>query len=185
MSSTAAVTFREMTRGDVGSMARLEATVSPRPWSEDLFAGELKMSWAERHWVVAIDSVTSDLVGFGGVMFVAADGRIVEGHIMNVAVDPERQGHGLGRRLLDELVGVSKERGAESLTLEVRVDNKAALALYRRAGFAPVGVRSGYYGHGEDALVMWLHDLQSVASGPQSAAAAAEGNEAEGEPSDV
>lgn len=161
MSATAAVTFREMTSADVSAMAHLEASVSPRPWSEDLFAGELSMSGAERHWVVAIDNSTGVLAGFGGVMFVAADGRIVEGHIMNVAVDPERHGQGLGRRLLNELVGESKSRGAESLTLEVRVGNAAALALYRRAGFAPVGVRSSYYGQGEDALVMWLHDLQA------------------------
>lgn len=164
MSSTADVTLREMASTDVEPMARLEAIVSPRPWSEELFAGELSMSGAERHWVVAIDNSTGSLVGFGGVMFVAADGEIVEGHIMNVAVDPQQQGQGLGRRVLNELVDESKSRGAESLTLEVRVGNGPALALYRRAGFAPVGVRSGYYGQGEDALVMWLHDLQAETS---------------------
>ena len=151
-----------MTSDDVASMAALEAVVSPRPWSHDLFAGELSMPAAERHWAVAIDATTNELVGFGGIMFVMADGRIVEGHIMNVAVNPERQGEGLGRRLLDRIMREAQGRGAEALTLEVRVANQPALALYRRAGFAPVGVRSGYYGQGEDALVMWLHDLQDV-----------------------
>lgn len=160
--SPSTITLREMAADDVPAMAEIEAVVSPRPWSADLFAGELSMTAAERHWVVAIDPLDDVLVGFGGVMFVAADGRIVEGHIMNVAVDPERQGLGLGGRLLAQIMSEAKQRGAESLTLEVRVGNQPALALYRRVGFAPVGVRSGYYGNGEDALVMWLHDLQAL-----------------------
>ena len=50
-------------------------------------------------------------------------------------------------------------RGAMALTLEVRFSNKAAQELYRRFGFAPVGVRKGYYQQpDEDALIMWVHD---------------------------
>jgi ribosomal-protein-alanine N-acetyltransferase len=50
------------------------------------------------------------------------------------------------------------------MTLEVRVSNTAAIGLYRRFGFAPAGVRAGYYGDdGEDALVMWAHDIAGPA----------------------
>jgi ribosomal-protein-alanine N-acetyltransferase len=46
------------------------------------------------------------------------------------------------------------------LTLEVRMGNQAARALYERFGFAPAGIRKGYYAEvGEDALVMWAHDV--------------------------
>jgi ribosomal-protein-alanine N-acetyltransferase len=44
-------------------------------------------------------------------------------------------------------------------TLEVRASATPAHELYRRFGFAPAGVRRGYYEHGEDALVMWCHEL--------------------------
>ena len=47
-----------------------------------------------------------------------------------------------------------------SLTLEVRVGNEAAQGLYREFGFAPAGIRQRYYENSEDALVMWIHDLQ-------------------------
>jgi ribosomal-protein-alanine N-acetyltransferase len=53
-------------------------------------------------------------------------------------------------------------RGVVDLTLEVRVSNRAAQQLYQRFGFAPGGVRRRYYqDNGEDALVMWAHDIAS------------------------
>jgi ribosomal-protein-alanine N-acetyltransferase len=68
----------------------------------------------------------------------------------------------LGTRLVLELVGVALADGAHSLTLEVRVSNRAAQALYRRFGMSPVGVRKKYYVD-EDALIMWAHDIDSEA----------------------
>jgi ribosomal-protein-alanine N-acetyltransferase len=54
----------------------------------------------------------------------------------------------------------SVTRGCKNLTLEVRVSNHGAQELYRRFGFAPAGVRRGYYPeNGEDALVMWANDV--------------------------
>jgi len=53
-------------------------------------------------------------------------------------------------------------RGAHNLTLEVRMSNKGAHAMYRRVGFAPVGVRKNYYQEtNEDAIVMWVHDIDA------------------------
>ena len=45
------------------------------------------------------------------------------------------------------------------MTLEVRVEQRGAQALYRRFGFAPAGVRQRYYENIEDAIVMWCHDI--------------------------
>jgi ribosomal-protein-alanine N-acetyltransferase len=57
---------------------------------------------------------------------------------------------------------VALELGSRHLTLEVRVGNEPAIALYRRFGMAPVGVRRNYYPEtGEDALVMWVRDIDS------------------------
>jgi ribosomal-protein-alanine N-acetyltransferase len=47
------------------------------------------------------------------------------------------------------------------MSLEVRVSNTAAQALYARFGFAPAGVRRKYYENVEDAIVMWCHELGS------------------------
>jgi ribosomal-protein-alanine N-acetyltransferase len=65
--------------------------------------------------------------------------------------------------VLSDLVRTGLSRGARHLTLEVRVGNEPALALYKRFGLAPVGVRRNYYPvTGEDALVMWARDIGSV-----------------------
>lgn len=147
--------FRELQETDLDAVASLEASVSPEPWSRQLFAGELQVHTAERHWLVAEErSPEPTILGFGGVMYALDDA-----HLMNIAVDPEHQGGGVGRRLLANLVLEAIERGARNLTLEVRVSNASAIALYRRFRLAPVGSRPRYYPDGEDALILWAHDI--------------------------
>lgn len=85
-----------------------------------------------------------------------------EAHITNIAVDPNRRRQGFARRILGHLVETAIERGAQSMTLEVRVGNEAALGLYRAFGFAPAGIRQKYYENSDDALVMWAHDIQGA-----------------------
>ena len=97
-----------------------------------------------------------------------------EAHVNNIAVDPAWQGRGLGAVLLFDLVRTALDRGARHLTLEVRVGNEPALALYRRFGMAPVGVRPNYYPEtGEDALIMWARDIDSEDYAERLAAIAA------------
>jgi ribosomal-protein-alanine N-acetyltransferase len=83
-----------------------------------------------------------------------------EAHITSVTVDPQRRGSRIGTRLMLRICQEALVAGANSLTLEVRVSNRNAQALYQRFGMAPVGVRKRYY-KDEDALVMWVHDIDS------------------------
>jgi ribosomal-protein-alanine N-acetyltransferase len=84
-----------------------------------------------------------------------------DGHITTIAVDPVWQRHGIATRMLLQLVECALARGVEQLTLEVRLSNHEAQELYRRFGFAPAGIRRGYYvDNREDALVMWAHDVR-------------------------
>jgi ribosomal-protein-alanine N-acetyltransferase len=72
--------------------------------------------------------------------------------VHTIGVDPVYQGHGIGRRLLDELLGFA-EGGV--VYLEVRTDNEAAIALYRSVGFEQIGLRKRYYRvSGADAYTM-------------------------------
>jgi ribosomal-protein-alanine N-acetyltransferase len=76
-------------------------------------------------------------------------------HLMNVAVAPERRRAGVAGRLISQLV--EEARGELPFTLEVRVSNRPAIAMYERFGFRSAGVRPRYYhDNGEDALIMWL-----------------------------
>jgi ribosomal-protein-alanine N-acetyltransferase len=57
---------------------------------------------------------------------------------------------------------LARHRGARNLTLEVRVANRVAQALYYRFGFQPAGIRKNYYAEtNEDALVMWVDDIDT------------------------
>lgn len=160
--AAADVVVRRLERSDLDAVAEIEAASSANPWSRNLFAGELDLPDEQRTWFVAVEGggpAGAETIGFGGVMYVAA-----EGHVMNIAVRPDRRRRGLGERLLRSLVDDAVGRGVDALTLEVRVSNTAARELYRRFGFVPAGVRRRYYGDGEDALVLWASDLNEQGS---------------------
>ena len=84
-----------------------------------------------------------------------------EAHVTNIAVEPSRHRQGIGRQLLIHLIRAARSRGYKAMTLEVRVSNVGAQALYRRFGFAPAGIRTKYYEQTEDAIVMWAHDIDT------------------------
>lgn len=143
-----------MHRRHLRSVLRIEERVSPRPWSQTLFLSELAMAQS-RCYVVA--RVGRRVVGFGGLMIVADDA-----HITTIAVDPEWHRRQIGTRVMLALARAAVARDVRNVTLEVRVGNDSAQGLYQRFGLAPVGVRKGYYQEtSEDALVMWVHDIDS------------------------
>jgi ribosomal-protein-alanine N-acetyltransferase len=150
---TSTLTVSPMRRRHLPEVLAIEAQVYPKPWSSRLFEEELERSG--RIYLVARLGPT--VVGYAGVLMIADDG-----HVATIAVDPAWQRHGVARSLLVELVRQAMVLGANQLTLEVRVSNRGAQDLYRSLGFAPGGARKAYYAdNGEDALVMWAHDIRS------------------------
>jgi ribosomal-protein-alanine N-acetyltransferase len=82
------------------------------------------------------------------------DGYIIfgpDGHIISMAVTPERRRRGIGTRLINE--SAEHCRG-KTLRLEVRVSNIGAQRFYQSLGFVSAGKTKGYYQDGEDGLVM-------------------------------
>ncbi len=82
-----------------------------------------------------------------------------EAQILNICIDPEMQGQGLGRRLLRHLIAEAGRQSADTIFLEVRISNQAAFSLYESSGFNEIGQRRGYYpakDGREDALVLAL-----------------------------
>ena len=146
------VTLEPMRPDHVPAVVAIEVASSPSPWTEGLFRGEFDLPSSSRSWLVAV--LDGSVVGFAGSMYVED-----EAHVMNIAVDPAARRHGVGRALFAGLVSEATEHDARHLTLEVRVSNVAARQLYADFGLAPVGIRRGYYPDGEDALVLWAHDI--------------------------
>jgi [ribosomal protein S18]-alanine N-acetyltransferase len=156
MMATAQVEVRAMHLADLAEVQRVDRLVYPAPWSLAFWRQELADA-TNRYYVVAL--LDDAQVGHAGIMNLAG-----EGHVSTVAVDPAVQGRGVGARLLVALHRWAIAQNLDALTLEVRVSNAAAVGLYRRFGYAPAGVRKNYYSdEGEDALVMWLHDLHGPA----------------------
>jgi len=150
--STRRVSLVPMAEEHFGDVMELERRTYATPWSEKIFRDELAAE--NRIYLVALDA-EGCVVGYGGLMGVGE-----EAHITTVAVDPGHRRARIGTRLILELVTGAIDRGAKSLTLEVRVSNASAQALYRRFGMVPVGVRKAYYVD-EDALIMWAHEIDS------------------------
>jgi ribosomal-protein-alanine N-acetyltransferase len=137
---------------DVEALASLERRCYTHPWSVRGFRDALRRG--DRGLVlVARASLPADgergILGYC-VIETAAD----ELHVHNLAVRPELQGSGLGRRLLTLALGIGERRGSEVALLEVRASNRAAIDLYRSMGFVSTAVRRSYYSQPtEDALV--------------------------------
>jgi ribosomal-protein-alanine N-acetyltransferase len=115
-------------------------------WSAAMFWNEL----ANGHYYrVALDGGV--VVGYAGLAVNPPD----EGWINNIAVRRDWQRTGIGRALLDDLLGEATRRGVLHLLLEVAADNAPAQHLYARYGFEAVGLRRGYYQPSNtDAVVM-------------------------------
>jgi [ribosomal protein S18]-alanine N-acetyltransferase len=84
-----------------------------------------------------------------------------EAHITTLAIDPTVQRQGWGSVMLHALLRAARRRELEWATLEVRVSNLGAIALYKRFGFESVGERKKYYQNPEEnALILWRKGIQ-------------------------
>jgi len=144
-----------MRRRHLRQVLRIDAQQPGDRWSPGLFMAELRRGDDGRCYRVALSG--GRVVGFAGMLLVEGDG-----HVTTVAVDTAHRRQGVATALLASLVGRARSEGCSALTLEVRAGNSAALGLYRRFGFAPAGVRKGYYSdNGEDALVLWVEGIDT------------------------
>ena len=145
------VALRPMTVDDLPAVLVLEEELfAPDTWTAAMYRDELSRR-DTRYYLVAEDDGDGSptLVGYGGL--IAYDD---EAHIATLGVAKERQGEGIGARLLDALLAEADKRSPVVL-LEVRADNEVAQGLYRRRGFTEIGRRRGYYQpSGTDAVVM-------------------------------
>lgn len=127
-------------------LAELEKVCFSTPWSENALATELQNGYA-RFLTALCDGAVAGYIG--------AHNILGEVYITNVAVAPEYRGQGIGRKLVNALVDLSKDEKAEFVTLEVRKSNSAAIKLYENTGFKKAGERKNFYeAPREDALLM-------------------------------
>ncbi|MGZ3183864.1 MAG: ribosomal protein S18-alanine N-acetyltransferase [Telluria sp.] len=140
--------YAPMRAADVEDVLALEESVYPYPWSRANFDDSLRAGYDAR----VLRELDGALAGYFLVMC-----AVDEAHLLNVAVAAPRQGQGVGRYLLDKIVDLARDKGMESVLLEVRPSNVRALKVYEEYGFVTIGRRRGYYPAAqgrEDAIVM-------------------------------
>jgi ribosomal-protein-alanine N-acetyltransferase len=170
------VTLRieKLKRRDLRHVLRIESRVFPEPWSVEVFNSELALRKG-RLYRAAWDG--EEMVGYIGFMMVDD-----EAHMTTIATSPRSQRSGVATTMIVNGIRALQAGGTKHMSLEVAANNEPAQALYRRFGFAPVGVRKNYYPvTGQDALVMWVYDIDSDEYAQRLEELAATGQAVEGQ----
>ena len=140
-------TIRAADVGDAEQLAYLQECARDAGWGVDGWRRELN----RRQSTVWVVESQSDLLVAALVMWRVLD----ELQIVEMVVDPDHRRQGIGCELLNTAIAVAQTRTIRTVVLEVRENNDAALALYRKLGFECVERRAGYYDDGHrTALIM-------------------------------
>ena len=137
--------IRPMIETDLDAVLVIEQASFSTPWKRDHFMHEIA---APHSYPFVIES--------GGVVvgYVCVTSLFEEAQILDIAVAPQHRGRGIALMLMEFALGVARDKGAETLALEVRSTNTPAISLYERIGFVRSGCRSKYYEGRDDAVLM-------------------------------
>jgi ribosomal-protein-alanine N-acetyltransferase len=137
--------IRTLAYSDLPQVLAIERRAFPTPWSLSMFVLELSKP----------SGICLAAPGPGELHGYLVCARYEQAfHLMNIAVEPALRRRGIARALIDAMI---ERAGVDAnFTLEVRVSNAPAIALYESYGFRGVGTRRRYYADtGEDAIIMW------------------------------
>jgi len=141
--------FRTMVEDDLDNVLAVEESVYSFPWTRGIFFDCLHVGY-----ICRVLLRKEKLISYS-IMSVAAD----ESHLLTIVVAEDEQNKGYGRKMLDEMIRIAKQKGASAMYLEVRTSNKKAIQLYHQRGFNELGIRNNYYpaeNGREDALILAL-----------------------------
>lgn len=140
------LSFRRMKTDDVAQIMQVEKSVYQYPWTEGIFNDCIRVGY--ECWLAEID----ETMVAHAVISIAAG----ESHILNISVDNQYQGQGIGKRFIEFLVDIAKSKKVSTILLEVRPSNVQAINCYIATGFNEIGCRKDYYpapNGREDALL--------------------------------
>jgi len=132
-------------RADIDAVHRIEQASFPAPWRREFFLSELHADG--RYNIVAKRGGV--VVGYLFAMWI-----FDEMHVNKIAVDASLRRRGIADALMARCFAFARERGVETISLEVRRSNESAQEFYRHLDFESTYVRPRYYPDGEAAVVM-------------------------------
>jgi [ribosomal protein S18]-alanine N-acetyltransferase len=148
--------LRKFTMNDLASVTRINQVCLPENYT-DFFYVDLCRRFPEA-FIIAEEN--GEIVGYimcrieVGLSNIRLPGLVKKGHVVSVAVRPERRHKGVGRALITKAMEGIRMYGAKQCYLEVRVTNEEAIGLYKKLGWEVTRSIRGYYADGEDAYVM-------------------------------
>ncbi|MDB2370251.1 MAG: ribosomal protein S18-alanine N-acetyltransferase [Gammaproteobacteria bacterium] len=142
------ISIRPASLDDISAILEIENKTNQMPWTEAQFISSMEVG----HYSVVLQE-ENNILGFAIYSPI-----IPESHLLNIAIHPNHQGRGLGDKLLQKIIFQNKTMGVKVISLEVRVSNLPAIALYEKRGFFKDAIRPNYYSGTpkEDALLMSL-----------------------------
>jgi len=145
--------FRRMTLADIRWVMKVECEVYQFPWTDKIFNDCIRVGY---YCWLALQQ--QNIVGHAVISVTAG-----ESHMLNLSIAREHQRKGYGSQFIEFLIDEARERNAQTMLLEVRPSNTAAISCYNSAGFNEIGCRKDYYPASEgreDALLLARHISQ-------------------------
>jgi len=143
------MTITPMTTAHIEAVHAIECHSFSDPWSPREILGEMKQG----HVISIVALFNGNVAGYAIMRHI-----VDEGHICNIAVHEDYRQNGIGSGLIKGLISTAAARDIAGITLEVRIGNRAAMALYHKHGFKVEGYRRDFYRYPtEDAAIMWKY----------------------------
>lgn len=138
--------IRRISESDIETVASLEAEIFPDPWS----AKSIKETYDQKHALILGAYQDENLIGYVIFYYI-----LDEGEIARIAVSPSHRRQGVADEIFAGLLSFCTKNSVERILLDVRVSNEAAIAFYKKSGFAEDGIRKNFYDNPkEHALLM-------------------------------
>ena len=147
------VAIRDMLADDLRQVDLIENQFYGTPWSISSFSHEL----GNRDAILKVAVFHEQVIGY-----ICIRSLLDIAHLLKITVLPKFRRRGIARTLFQHALQIlrNSRRDTHELTLEVRESNRAAIHLYKEAGFQETGRRPGYYRRpDEDAIIMGLELL--------------------------
>jgi ribosomal-protein-alanine N-acetyltransferase len=138
--------IERMTLADIPEVVKIERESFSDPWEVESFLLDLK----NKNAYPLVAKIEGKVIGYTSLWIVED-----EMDIANIAVAPEQRSQGMGKKLMQHILDLAKEKKCKKVSLDVRESNSSALKLYKSFGFEKKGRRKKYYQNPpEDALIL-------------------------------
>lgn len=150
------IQIKPLTKDDLEETVKLDRICFGKLWTKGAYEREIDSPNSHLLGLVKKENKSEHLIGISCFWAI-----LEEAHITLLGIHPDHRGQGLGELLLCSLLQAAIAWPLERATLEVRVSNTSAIALYQKLGFAIAGRRKDYYPMPpEDALILWRSHLE-------------------------